>query len=63
LCSNRSTTSCLSDVDLLWITEENLAQVCYQSPEIAVHLLRLITNRLIENLSRREAPLPATLYD
>jgi CRP/FNR family cyclic AMP-dependent transcriptional regulator len=57
------TARCLSDVDLLWITEESLAQVCYQSPETAFHLLRLITNRLIADLTRLEAPPPAMLHD
>ena len=46
------TARCLSDVELLWISEKELAQLCYQNPAISFHLLRLITNRLVANASR-----------
>ena len=41
-----------SDVDLLWISEGELAQICYQNPGIAFYFLRLTTNRLIANAAR-----------
>ena len=47
------TAQCETDVELLWITERELAQICYQNPAIAFHLLRLITNRLLANSERR----------
>jgi CRP/FNR family cyclic AMP-dependent transcriptional regulator len=46
------TARCLSDIELLWITEQDLAQLCYQNPAVSFHLLRLITNRLLGNASR-----------
>jgi hypothetical protein len=48
------TARCNGAVDLVWIGEQELAQLCYQNPAISFHLLRLITNRLIENASRIE---------
>jgi CRP/FNR family transcriptional regulator, cyclic AMP receptor protein len=53
-----------TDVDLLWISEGELAQICYQNPGIAFYFLRLTTNRLLANASRvlagTEAVLPAS---
>lgn len=46
------TARTLTDVDLLWISEGELAQICYQNPGIAFYFLRLTTNRLIANASR-----------
>ncbi|HXD44413.1 MAG TPA: cyclic nucleotide-binding domain-containing protein, partial [Pseudolabrys sp.] len=46
------TARCATDVELLWVSEGELAQLCYQNPAIAFHLLRLITNRLLENADR-----------
>jgi hypothetical protein len=43
------TARCETAVELLWIDQSELAQLCYQNPGIAFHLLRLITARLIEN--------------
>ena len=37
---------------LLWISEGELAQICYQNPGMAFYFLRLTTNRLIANASR-----------
>jgi CRP/FNR family cyclic AMP-dependent transcriptional regulator len=48
------TARCLSDVELLSITEKNLAQVCYQNPAVSFHLLRLITARLLADVGRME---------
>lgn len=53
---------CRTDTEMLWITSEDLMQICYQQPAVSFHLLRLITRRLSENsaISRRtEAPLDA----
>ena len=38
--------------ELLWIDEAELAQLCFQNPGMAFHLLRLITARLIGNMER-----------
>lgn len=46
------TSRCLSDTELLWISERDLTQLCYQNPAVSFHLLRLITNRLLVNASR-----------
>jgi hypothetical protein len=46
------TARALTDVELLWISEGDLAQICYQNPGIAFYFLRLTTNRLIANASR-----------
>lgn len=43
------TAKCATAVELLWIDHSELAQLCYQNPGLAFHLLRLITARLIEN--------------
>jgi CRP-like cAMP-binding protein len=42
----------MTDVDLLWISEGELAQVCYQNPGMAFYFLKLTTNRLLANASR-----------
>ena len=39
------------DVDLLWISEGELAQICYQNPGMAFYFLKLTTNRLLANAS------------
>ena len=52
----------LTAVDLVWISEQDLALLCYQNPAISFHLLRLITNRLIANVAQLEqgdAGIPA----
>jgi CRP/FNR family cyclic AMP-dependent transcriptional regulator len=46
------TARTLTDVELLWISEGELAQICYQNPGIAFYFLRLTTNRLLANASR-----------
>ena len=40
------------DVHLLWISEGELAQICYQNPGMAFYFLRLTTNRLLANASQ-----------
>ena len=59
------TARTLTDVHLLWISEGELAQICYQNPGIAFYFLRLTTNRLIANATRvmpdpETAALPTT---
>ena len=46
------TARTLTDIHLLWISEGELAQICYQNPGVAFYFLRLTTNRLIANASR-----------
>ncbi|HZL30176.1 MAG TPA: cyclic nucleotide-binding domain-containing protein [Pseudolabrys sp.] len=49
---------CMTDIELLWIGESDLAQLCYQNPAMSFHLLRLITNRLLVDatlIKRRRA--------
>ena len=46
------TARTMTDVHLLWISERELAQICYQNPGMAFYFLRLTTNRLIANASR-----------
>ena len=48
------TVRCCTDVELLWLTEQNLIHLCYQSPEVSLHFLRLVTNRLVSNQKRLE---------
>lgn len=43
-----------TEVELLWITEHELAQLCYQNPGVAFHLLRIITARLLANAAQLE---------
>ncbi|MEZ5787627.1 MAG: cyclic nucleotide-binding domain-containing protein [Xanthobacteraceae bacterium] len=52
------TAICDSAVELLWIGERELAQLCYQNPGMAFHLLHLVTARLLSNVTRLEAVLP-----
>ncbi len=58
------TARALNDVHLLWISEGELVQVCYQNPGIAFYFLRLTTNRLIANasnlLSQKNTAQPAS---
>jgi CRP/FNR family cyclic AMP-dependent transcriptional regulator len=46
------TARALTDVELLWIGESELAQICHQNPGLSFYFLRLATNRLIYNGSR-----------
>jgi CRP-like cAMP-binding protein len=50
--SEPQTARARTDVDLLWISEGELAQICYQNPGIAFYFLKLTTNRLLANASR-----------
>lgn len=46
------TAVCTTAVELMWISEGELAELCYQNPGMAFHLLRLITARLNANIAR-----------
>jgi CRP/FNR family cyclic AMP-dependent transcriptional regulator len=50
-----------TDVDLLCISEGELAQICYQNPGIAFYFLKLTTNRLLANASRASTAREAAL--
>jgi hypothetical protein len=50
------TAVCRGPVELLWITQDEIAGLCYQNPAIAFHLLRLITARLLMNSERPARP-------
>jgi CRP/FNR family transcriptional regulator, cyclic AMP receptor protein len=49
------TARAITDIELLWIGEKELAQVFYQNPEISFYFLRLITSRLVANAARFES--------
>jgi hypothetical protein len=50
--SRTQTATCLTAVEMLWITGDEITQLCYQNPAIAFHLLRIITARLLMNAER-----------
>ena len=50
------TAVCETAVDLLWIAEEELAQLCYQNPGMAFYLMHLIVGRLLSNTALPAAP-------
>ena len=49
------TARCETAVELLSISETELAQLCYRNPGLCFHLLRLITARLLQNANLVEA--------
>ena len=55
-----STVRCLSDVELLSIAKEHIAEICFQNPGISFNLLSLITNRLLTDMSILNNPGLAT---
>lgn len=46
------TVRCRTDVELLSIAKQHMAEVCFQNPSIAFYLLSLITNRLLTNMAQ-----------
>lgn len=58
------TARALTDVHLLWLSEGELAQICYQNPGMAFYFLKLTTNRLLANASKiltgTQTALPAS---
>jgi CRP/FNR family cyclic AMP-dependent transcriptional regulator len=55
------TARAISDVELLWLTESELAEVCYKNPGLAFHFLRLSINRLLANAGRPAPAIPRHL--
>jgi CRP/FNR family cyclic AMP-dependent transcriptional regulator len=45
-----ATVRCLSDVELMSIAKQHVAEICFQNPGISFYLLGLITNRLLADL-------------
>jgi hypothetical protein len=41
--------SAVEPTDLLWVGEEDLALICHQHPGLTLHLIRLVTQRLLAN--------------
>jgi len=52
------TAQAISDVELYWITEDELAQVCHANPTLAFLFLKLSINRLLANTAHH-SPMPA----
>ena len=55
------TARAISDVELLWLTESELAEVCYKNPGLAFYFLRLSINRLLANAGRPVPAIPSHL--
>ncbi len=46
-----STVRCLSDVEVLSIAKQHMAEICFQNPAISFYFLSLVTNRLLADMS------------
>jgi CRP/FNR family transcriptional regulator, cyclic AMP receptor protein len=46
------TARAITAVNLLWISESELAQICHSNPGLPFHFLQLTTNGLIANSNR-----------
>jgi CRP/FNR family cyclic AMP-dependent transcriptional regulator len=57
------TARAFTDVELLWISESELVQVCYENPGISFYFLRLTTNRLIPMHHARSSTAALQLSD
>jgi CRP-like cAMP-binding protein len=57
------TVECIEDGDVLTITYEKLLELYFQNPEFGYYLLRLTTERLMQNISRLEAIVEANKRD
>jgi CRP-like cAMP-binding protein len=57
------TVECLEDGDVLTITYEKLLELYFQNPEFGYYLLRLTTERLMQNISRLEGIIEANKRD
>jgi CRP-like cAMP-binding protein len=49
------TARALTDVELLWVTQTELSQVCYQNPGVALYFLRRWANRSIADAEQHRA--------
>jgi CRP/FNR family transcriptional regulator, cyclic AMP receptor protein len=45
------TAECITDVEALVVSNESLSKLYYQNPDFAVYLLRLITTRLVSDIT------------
>lgn len=54
------TVTCLTDGELLSVTEEMIYQLYYQNPRLGFYFMRLIIRRLTDNLERQAAQATAT---
>jgi CRP/FNR family cyclic AMP-dependent transcriptional regulator len=50
---------CVQPVEVLWISDLEVAQLCFQNPAIAYHLTRIVTGRLLANLAHGARPATA----
>jgi hypothetical protein len=57
------TVECLEDGDVLTITYEKLLELYFQNPDFGYYLLRLTTERLMQNISRLEGIIEANKRD
>jgi CRP-like cAMP-binding protein len=57
------TVECIEDGDVLTITYEKLLELYFQNPEFGYYLLRLTTERSMQNISRLEAIVEANKRD
>jgi CRP-like cAMP-binding protein len=56
------TARAITDVELLWISEGELAQICHSNPGLSFYFLRLTTNRLIANGDRASRRVTTPLH-
>ena len=56
------TARAITDVELLWISESELAQICHSNPGLSFYFLRLTTNRLIANGNRPSPRMTSALH-
>jgi CRP-like cAMP-binding protein len=54
------TARAITDVELLWISEGDFAQICHSNPGLSFYFLRLTTNRLIANGDRASQRVTTT---
>jgi CRP/FNR family transcriptional regulator, cyclic AMP receptor protein len=55
------TARALTNVELLWLPENELMQVCHRTPDLALFFLRLSTDRLTANAARSAERAPKTV--
>jgi len=56
------TARAMTNVDLLWVNESELAQICHSNPGLSFYFLRLTTNRLIANGNRASQRVTTALH-
>ena len=56
------TARAITNVDLLWVNESELAQICHMNPGVSFYFLRLTTNRLIANSNRVSRGVTTALH-